>query len=131
MKTILIVDDSETVLMMHQMLMADATRYRLLLGHDGEEAIELAVRHRPDLILMDVQMPVMDGFEAVRRIREYAALKATPIIMVTTLDQALSALEGYAAGCTDYIVKPFDRTVLAEKLDRHLNVSTAVKPGEQ
>ncbi len=120
MKTILIVDDSETVLMMHQLLMADVTRYHLLLGHDGEEAIELAVKHGPDLILMDVQMPVMDGFEAVRRIREHPALRATPIIMVTTLDQASSALDGYAAGCDDYIVKPFDRAVLLAKLDKHL-----------
>ncbi len=121
LKTILIVDDSQTVLMMHRLLLADLKEYRLVFASDGAEAVTLAGAHAPDLILMDVQMPLMDGFEATRRIRALPGMQATPIILVTSRDAAASAIEGYAAGCDDYLVKPFERSALLTKLAKHLD----------
>jgi CheY-like chemotaxis protein len=86
--------------------------YRVLTASDGHEAIDLALRDAPDLILMDIMMPDVDGFEAMRRLRRSPALAGVPILAVTAMDGAgTTALE---AGATDVIRKPIDfRTLIA------------------
>jgi two-component system cell cycle response regulator DivK len=88
--------------------------YEMIEADNGEAAVALAAQHRPDLILMDIQLPILDGYEATRRIKADPALKAIPIIVVTSY--ALSGDEGKAraAGCDAYVTKPYSpRQLLA------------------
>ena len=114
-KKVLVVDDSSTVLMMEKMILAKA-QYDIVTAKDGEEAVITASAEHPDAILMDVVMPRMNGFEAVRKIREIEALTGTPIIMVTTRSEMENVEEGFASGCNDYITKPVNGTELLTKL---------------
>ena len=118
-KKILLVDDSATVLMLEKMLLA-RQQYDIVTARDGSEGVEQARVHRPDLILMDVVMPGMDGFEALRRIRADETLKGVPVIMVTTRGEPVSMETGYAAGCSDYVTKPIDGMELLTKVKNHL-----------
>jgi DNA-binding response OmpR family regulator len=92
----------------------------MVTASNGEEAVAKAESENPDLILMDVVMPKMDGFEAVRRIRRMAAVAAVPIIMVTTRGEEHNIEAGYEAGCTDYVTKPIDGLELMAKLRNYL-----------
>ena len=114
-KKVLVVDDSSTVLMMEKMILAKA-HYDIVTAKDGEEAVLRATDEQPDAILMDVVMPKMNGFEAVRKIREVEGLMETPIIMVTTRSEMQNVEEGFASGCSDYITKPVNGTELLTKL---------------
>ncbi len=114
-RKILLVDDSETVLQMEQMILAKNS-YELILARDGEEGVAKALASRPDLILMDIVMPKMDGFEAVRRLRGTAETRGVPIVMVTSKAEAESMEAGYENGCSDYILKPIDRLELLAKV---------------
>ncbi|HEX7678631.1 MAG TPA: response regulator [Thermoanaerobaculia bacterium] len=114
-KKILLVDDSNTILMMEQMILTKG-QYELITAKDGEEAIAKAATERPDLILMDVLMPKMGGFEACRRIRESDGTRNTPIIMVTTRGEAESVETGFDSGCNDYVTKPINGAELLSKL---------------
>jgi DNA-binding response OmpR family regulator len=114
-KKILLVDDSSTVLLMERMILSKS-RYDVVTAKDGQEGVEKALAERPDLILMDVVMPRMDGFEACRRIREQEDTKAIPIIMVTTRGELQSVENGYSSGCTDYVTKPINGLELLAKV---------------
>ena len=106
-KKILLVDDSPTVLLMERILLRD-TPYTLLSASNGEEALKIALAERPDIILMDVMMPGLNGLEVCRRLRAEEATRTTPIILVTTRSSLEALEQGYACGCNDYIVKPFE-----------------------
>ncbi len=114
-KKILIVDDSATILMMERMILSKGP-YELVTAADGEEAVKKAVSERPDLILMDVVMPKMNGFEAVRQIREHSEVGTTPIIMVTTRGEMENVETGFSSGCNDYVTKPINAPELMTKL---------------
>ncbi len=114
-KRILIVDDSKTVQMMTAMLLAREP-YAVTTAFDGEEGVRKALADPPDLILLDVVMPKMDGFEACRRLRCDPATQTVPIIMMTTRGEPVNVEQGYAAGCTDYITKPVSNTELLAKV---------------
>ena len=114
-RKILLVDDSETVLMIEQMILKKEP-YQLITAKNGLEGVEKALQSRPDLILMDVVMPEMNGFEAVRRLRQKDATRSVPIVMVTTKAEAESMEAGYESGCSDYITKPIDSTELLTKV---------------
>jgi CheY-like chemotaxis protein len=116
LKKILLVDDSETILQMEQMIL-QGNRYDLVIARNGEEGVAKALEARPDLILMDVLMPKMDGFEAVRQLRQMAETKSIPIVMVTTEAEMASMETGYVSGCSDYIIKPIDRVELLTKVE--------------
>ena len=118
-KKILLVDDSNTILMMEKMILSKGP-YTLVTASNGEEAVAKAESENPDLILMDVVMPKMDGFEAVRRIRQMATVASVPIIMVTTRGEEHNIEIGYQAGCTDYVTKPIDGVELIAKLRNYL-----------
>ena len=114
-RKILLVDDSETVLQMEQMILAKSS-YELILARDGEEGVAKALATQPDLILMDVVMPKMNGFEAVKQLRENAKTRSVPIVMVTSKAEAESMETGYQTGCSDYIIKPIDQLELVTKV---------------
>ena len=114
-KKILLVDDSSTVLLMEKMILSKS-EYDVVTARDGLEGVEKARNERPDLILMDVVMPRMDGFEAVRKLREDDTTKAIPVIMVTTRGELQSVETGYASGCSDYVTKPINGLELLTKV---------------
>lgn len=116
MKTILIVEDTELNIDLITQLLED--EYVLLFARDGAEGVEMALNSSPDLILMDISLPVFDGYEATRKIRK--AQKHMPIIGLSA--HAMSGHEKSAkdAGCTDYLTKPFDDELLFTKLKEYL-----------
>ena len=118
-KKILLVDDSPTSLFVERMVLKDGP-YDLVTARDGQEAVEQADLHRPDLILMDVIMPRMTGLEACRELRRRAATERTPIILVTTRGESDNVEAGYESGCSDYITKPIDGLELLTKVRSHL-----------
>lgn len=113
-RKVLLVDDSQTVLLMHRMMLED--QYELVTARNGREGVAAAKANKPDVIFMDVVMPEMSGIEACRLIRQSDETAAIPVVMVTTRGEPVSIEEGYAAGCTDYVTKPFDSVELMAKL---------------
>jgi two-component system cell cycle response regulator DivK len=118
MKTILIVEDVEFNLDLLVQLLEDD--YDILTASDGASGIELAERACPDLILMDLSLPVIDGWEATRRIKANAALRQTPIIALTAHAMSGDEAKARAAGCDDYLSKPIDEELLFAKLHTFL-----------
>jgi DNA-binding response OmpR family regulator len=118
-KKILLVDDSNTILMMERMILTKGP-YDLVTASNGEEAVQKALTDQPDLILMDVVMPKMNGFEACRMIRGEQSIKDTPIIMVTTRGEVENVESGFQAGCNDYVTKPINGAELMAKLKTYL-----------
>jgi two-component system cell cycle response regulator DivK len=116
MKTILVVDDTELNIDLITQLLEDD--YNLLFARDGAQGVEMALQNNPDLILMDISLPVMDGYEATRKIREKQ--KTVPIIGLSA--HAMSGHEQSAreAGCNDYLTKPINDELLLKKIDEYV-----------
>ncbi|SDR28039.1 two-component system, cell cycle response regulator DivK [Rhizobiales bacterium GAS191] len=114
-KRILVVEDTEDNRQIIRDLLASAG-YDMIEAVTGEEGVAMAAEHRPDLILMDIQLPVLDGYEATRRIKADPALRHIPVIAVTSY--ALSGDEAKAreAGCDAYVAKPFSPRQLLAKV---------------
>ena len=119
-KRILVVEDQEDNRQIVRDLLTSAG-YDLIEAVTGEEGVSMAETQRPDLILMDIQLPGLDGHEATRRIKANPALRHIPIIVVTSY--ALSGDEAKAreAGCDDYVAKPFSPRELLAKIRQHLS----------
>jgi len=118
-KKILLVDDSRTSLFMEQMVLKKGP-YELITASDGREGVSKAESERPDLILMDVIMPRMTGFEAVRELRARESTRDIPVIMVTTRGEGDNVETGFESGCSDYLTKPIDAVALLAKVRDHL-----------
>jgi CheY-like chemotaxis protein len=116
-KKLLLVDDSNTALLMEQMILRNRTNFHLLIAHDGMEAVEKTLTEMPDLIVMDVVMPRMTGIEACRQIRGHKATQHIPIILVTTRGEPENVEIGYASGCNDYVTKPIAGSELLSKIE--------------
>tara|TARA_B110000858_G_scaffold194218_1_gene248181 strand:- start:30706 stop:33840 length:3135 start_codon:yes stop_codon:yes gene_type:complete len=120
--SILIVDDEPinlTVLNNHLSL----GNYRVIQALDGEEALRLFHQESPDLVLLDVMMPRMSGFELCKEIRKVEPINRLPIIMLTAKDQAQDLAEGFSSGANDYISKPFTKKELLSRIKTHLELS--------
>ena len=115
-KRILVVDDSKVAAMTAEMMLGKDGAYDITRAEDGAEAVRMATEELPDLILMDIVMPTMNGFEAVRELRLQESTKEIPIIMVTTRAEAANVETGYDAGCSDYINKPINGAELLGKV---------------
>lgn len=120
-KKILLVDDSKVVLMNEEMLLKGTGRYELTQASDGAEALALAASEFPDLILMDIVMPNMDGFATTRAIRENPETRHIPIILVSTRGEPNNVELGYECGCNDYVTKPINKAELLEKIENLLD----------
>jgi DNA-binding response OmpR family regulator len=119
-KKVLLVDDSTTTLMMEEMILKQRTTYECITAKDGMDAISRAVVEAPDLVLMDVVMPRLNGFEACKRMRMEKSLRDTPIILVTTRGEEEYVEAGFQSGCNDYITKPIDGFELVSLLQGYL-----------
>ena len=119
-KKVLLVDDSTTTLMMEEMILKQATNYELVTAKDGFEAVASAVQSIPDLVLMDVVMPRLNGFEACKHMRTHSELRNVPIILVTTRGEEEYVTAGFHSGCNDYITKPINSRELVTLLHSYL-----------
>ena len=118
MKKILIVEDVAFNLDLLVQLLEDD--YQLITAGDGEKGIELAKNESPDLILMDMSLPVVDGWEAARRIKSDAASKQIPIIGLSAHAMDGDREKALASGCDDYLTKPIDEDLLVKTLNKFL-----------
>lgn len=116
MKTILIVEDIELNIDLLTQLLEDD--YTLLVARDGGQGVRLAQENKPDLILMDISLPVLDGYEATRRIRK--TIESTPIIGLSAHAMNGDADKARQAGCNDYLTKPIDDTLLFNMIEQYL-----------
>ena len=124
MARILIVDDSPSQLMSIRRIV-EKLGHDALTAEDGAAGVEAAKRELPDLILMDVVMPNLNGFQATRSISREATTKHIPVILVTTKDQETDRVWGMRQGAKAYITKPFSESELAEVINQHLRGGTA------
>ena len=115
MKRILVVDDNEDNRQILIDLLSGAG-YDVIEAHTGFEAVEVAGREVPDLVLMDIQLPGMDGLEATRRIKAQPALARIPVVAVTSYALAGDDRKAAEAGCDDYVTKPFSPRALLTKV---------------
>ena len=120
---ILVVDDTPTnVAIMEEIL---EERFELATAYSGEEALDVVVDFKPDIILLDIMMPGIDGYEVCRRIRDDEALKNTKVIMVSAKALVSERLAGYEAGANDYVTKPFEEEELLAKIQVFLQLKFA------
>jgi len=114
-KKILVVDDSKTALFMVTTILKKEP-YQLLTATDGQQAVEVAAAEHPDLVLMDVVMPRMTGFEACRELKRREDTKSIPVILVTTRGEEENVEIGFECGCNDYVTKPVNGHELLAKV---------------
>jgi CheY-like chemotaxis protein len=120
-KTILVVDDNEDTREILLYRLRSMGHFQVLLAANGQEGLEMAMKSRPDLIIMDLKMPVLDGWAATRRLRETDWGKNLPVIALTAQVMEKDEEKALAAGCNEYIAKPIlDYTVLQKKITKLL-----------
>jgi len=119
-KKILLVDDSKTTLMMERALLEKRTPYQCVTASDGAEALTKASEEHPDLVLMDVVMPRMNGFEACKQMRQQPATRDIPIVLLTTRGEETYMEAGFQSGCNDYLTKPVNGDELVRLLESYL-----------
>ncbi len=117
---ILAVDDEPTNLQLLRQILQE--QYGLLFAKDGERALQLAQQERPDLILLDVMMPGMTGYDVCRRLKSVESTAAIPIIFVTALADTADELTGFEAGAVDYISKPVSPPIVKARVRTHLSL---------
>ena len=118
--TILVVDDSPTEVHILKKIL-EKQGYEIVTARDGQEGVETAMQVRPDLILMDIVMPVLNGFQATRKLRNDENTAHIPVIMVTTKDQQTDINWGMRQGANEYLVKPIAPAELLGKIRVLLN----------
>lgn len=118
---ILIVDDSPLNTKLLKFIL-DEAGYRTVIASNGEEGIAAVNDHRPDLILLDVMMPDIDGFEVCRRVKSDPVNENLPIIFITALDQTEDIVKGFELGGVDYVTKPFNKKVLLVRIKNHIDL---------
>jgi CheY-like chemotaxis protein len=117
-KRILLVDDTLTVLTLEQVLLGP--EFEFVTAKNGADAIKSAVERKPDLILMDINMPVMDGVESLRRLKAEPGTREIPVVMVTTRGEAVNQERCRELGCDEFLTKPLERDRLVETVRRIL-----------
>ena len=116
---ILVIEDQEDNRIILRDLLTSAD-FEVIEALNGQEGVDMAEAERPDLILMDIQLPVLDGYEATRRIKAKPSLSQIPIIAVTSYALSGDEAKAMAAGCDGYITKPFSPRLLLEKVREFL-----------
>ncbi len=119
-KRILVVEDQEDNRQIIRDMLA-GTDYEIIEAENGEEALAAVAKQRPDLILMDIQLPIMDGYTATRRIKADPALRSIPVIAVTSYALSGEDKKAREAGCDAYIPKPYSPRELLAKVRQYLS----------
>ena len=119
-KLFLLVEDFEDSRFMMRRLL-EMAGYAVIEASDGEQAVEMAIREQPELILMDLSLPKLDGLAATRKIRQHRESANTPIVAISAHDSPECRTEALAAGCDEYVTKPIDFDQLGEVLKHFLS----------
>lgn len=118
-RTIMIVEDyDDTRILLRRVL--ERLGYRVLEASNGQEAVDIADREHPDLILMDLDLPILDGIAATQRIRKQPEMAKVPIVAVTAYPMSYTHVKAFAKGCNEYMAKPIDTTELERLVARYL-----------
>jgi putative two-component system response regulator len=115
---IMLVDDDETILTMGREILED--RYTVYPIPSGEQFFEIIQKVFPDLVLLDIEMPGMDGYEVIKRLKKFADTGEVPVIFLTSLSDPGNELEGLNLGAVDYVIKPFSPPILMQRIENHL-----------
>lgn len=121
---ILVVDDVMTNILLLQVLL-DKEGFNVITANNGVMAIDIITREIPDLILLDVNMPKMDGFEVIKEIKKYSLYREIPVIFLTAMNDIESIVKGFNMGISDYITKPFNKEELMARIIHQLSLLTA------
>jgi len=119
MPRILIVEDDPNTVQLIEFLL-EKNKFEVLVAYDGAEALRMAREEKPDLILMDVMMPKMDGIEAIERLQEDENTRDIPIVILSALGQEMDVMKGLQVGASGYIVKPFSPKELLDEIKSKL-----------
>ena len=118
-RTIMIVEDyDDTRILLRRVL--ERLGYSVLEASNGQEAVDIADREHPDLILMDLDLPILDGIAATQRIRKQPEMEKVPIVAVTAYPMSYTHVKAFAKGCNEYMAKPIDTTELERLVTRYL-----------
>lgn len=117
---ILLVDDSAAMRQIQKKILVGLGIAQIVEAGDGQAAVKAAETEKPDLIMMDWNMPVMTGIEALKQIKANPELKAIPVIMVTSESEKSNIMEAIKAGAANYVVKPFNGASIREKIEPYL-----------
>jgi len=118
-RTIMIVEDYDDTRYLLKRLL-ESKGYRVLEAVNGQEAVEIAKTEHPDLILMDLDLPILDGIEATQHLRQQSATKSVPIVAVTAYPMSYTHVKAFAKGCNEYLSKPIDFDELDKLLTRYV-----------
>ncbi len=127
--TILVVDDEKSNINVLSKILGDT--YKMLVTKNGETALKLAHEKTPDLILLDIVMPEMSGFEVLVALKNSEVTRAIPVIFITGLDSAKDEAKGFLLGAVDYITKPFDNTVVKARVSTHVQIVSMMRTIEK
>lgn len=119
MKRILIVEDNEKNMYLMSFILSKKG-YEIIKAETGKKGVELAIKEKPDLILMDIMLPDIDGYEATKRIRDCAAVSTIPIVAVTSFAMTGDREKVMRAGCAGYIEKPIDPEMFVPEIEKYL-----------
>ena len=120
---ILIADDEPNNLKVLQQILKDD--YQLIFANNGEKAVAATKKHKPDLILLDIMMPELNGYEACKKIKEDSEVKNIPIIFVTAMGEVDDETYGFDVGAVDYILKPISAPIVHCRVKTHLSLVQA------
>jgi CheY-like chemotaxis protein len=118
-KRILVVEDNDTNMYLIKFIL-EKSGYEVIEAREGAVGVELAVKEKPDLVIMDIRLPDIDGLEATKRIRASKGNHKIPIVAITSFAMAGDREEALAAGCTDYIEKPINPDTFVAEIEKYL-----------
>lgn len=118
-KRILIVEDTNTIVMVEKLMLSDKN-FDIDTARNGVEGLMKVQSVKPDLVLLDIMMPEMDGIEMCRQLKSNPETKSIPVVMVTTKGEPDKVEQAFIAGCDDYVTKPIDKVELRSKVMKHL-----------
>ncbi len=119
MKKVLVIEDNEKNMYLICFILKD-NKYKVIKATSGEEGIELAIKEKPDLILMDIQLPGIDGLEATKRIRKAEECKNLPVIAITSYAMSGDSERLLNGGCSGYIEKPINMDILLSEIKKYI-----------
>jgi len=121
-KKILIIDDEEDFCFFVKQNLEAISNYKIIVANKGKKGIQIARKEKPDLILLDIMMPGIDGFEVLKRLKENEKTQRIPVIMFTARDEDETKIKASGLYCDDYIVKPVENVVLRAKIHKVLDI---------